>query len=127
MIVVDSSFLVALFHEKDEFHKKAIEDMRNYEKKRERFIISEHVLGETATVLLYYAGLKKAVSFIEYVVEYFEVHKNSEDYFQSVLSVFKKQKHELSYVDASVVSLANFYRCPAATYDKNILKEISTK
>lgn len=125
MIVLDSSFLVALFDESDSLHKKAVEDMREYEKKGEQFAISESILGETATVILYHAGLKQASAFLDYANENFSVFwTDGKEELSGIISIFKAQRRQLSYADASVIYFCRRVGGKPAAYDKNILKEL---
>ncbi len=124
MIVLDSSFLVALFHEGDTLHGQALEDARQFESRRERFVISDSVLGETATVLLYNADLIRSKAFIEYALENYDLFLPQRDDLAQILDIFLQQKKEISVVDASVIFLArNLHGIPAC-YDKNLLKHI---
>lgn len=127
MILLDSSFLVAFFHEKDKHHEEAKRKMREYEKEKKSFMITEHVLGETASVLLYYAGLKQAKEFIEHCKENLFIQGWSSDDREATIGIFENQKHELSYIDASLVYLSKFIQVPIATFDKNIIKELGRK
>jgi|SRR3989339_337774 len=127
MIVVDSSFLVAFFHNNDSQHEKAIEDMKKYDEGKEEFLITEHVLGETATVLLYYNGLKAANDFLEFSKDKCSIQGWDNEDFEATLKTFKNQKNQLSYIDCTVVYLARFLHIPVACYDKNILKAIESK
>lgn len=125
MIVLDSSFLVALFDESDSLHQKAVEEMKEYEQKGEQFAISESILGETATVILYKAGLKQASAFLDYAGEYFNIFWiDGKEEVLGIISTFKKQKHQLSYADATVIYICRRTGGKAACYDKNILKEL---
>ena len=124
MILVDSSFLIAFFHKKDSQHEKAIQDMKNYDEQKEDFLISEHVLGETATVLLYYNGLNATKQFLDFAQEKCTIPEWDSGDLHSALLIFKNQKNELSYIDTSVVYLARFLKLPVACYDSKILKEI---
>jgi predicted nucleic acid-binding protein len=125
MIVLDSSFLVALFDESDSLHEKAVGEMREYEKRGERFALSESILGETATVILYHAGLGQASAFLDYAGENFSIlWTDGKGELSGVISTFKSQKKQLSYADSTVVYLCRRLRCSAATYDKNMLREI---
>ncbi|MBI2079501.1 type II toxin-antitoxin system VapC family toxin [Candidatus Micrarchaeota archaeon] len=127
MIIVDSSFLIAFFHDQDSQHEKALSDMRGYDEQKEDFLITEHVLGEAATVLLYYKGLPSAETFLDFTEQKCKIKNLSNDDFQATLHTFKNQKNEISYIDASVVYLAKFLQLPVACYDENILKEINRK
>lgn len=123
MIVFDASFLVAFFNEDDAFHQKAVSEMKNFEKEAQ--IISDYVINETATVLNYKSGLKNAVAFIEGVrnKENTEIYHSDENDFENALEIFKKQKHRLSFTDASVIHLALATQSRIATFDGNMIKE----
>ncbi|MFP3950495.1 MAG: type II toxin-antitoxin system VapC family toxin [Candidatus Micrarchaeia archaeon] len=128
MIVLDSSFLVALFDESDSFHKKAIKDMQEYEKKGEQFAISESILGETATVILYHSGLKQASAFLDFANENFSIlWTDGKEELSGISVVFKNQKRQLSYADSSVVYFCRRAGGNPATYDKNILRELEPR
>lgn len=124
MIIVDSSFLVAFFNSEDDCHDKAIQEMKKYDEKKEEFMITEHILGETATVILYKKGLDAAKEFLDFAQQKCFIQGWENDDFQATLKYFKNQKHQLSYIDASIVFLARFLQCPVATYDEDIIKEI---
>ena len=125
MIVLDSSFLVALFDESDSLNKKAIKDMQEYESRGEHFAISESILGETATVILYHAGLKQASAFLDFANENFSVlWTDGKEELSGIISIFRSQKRQLSYADSSVVYFCRRAGGKPAAYDKNILKEL---
>ena len=124
MIIADSSFLVAFFDETDNQHKKAVEDMKRIEGENIDIMVNEHVLGETATVLLYHNGIEAAKIFLLYAKENFEIDTIDGEYRYATIEIFINQNKKLSYIDASVVHLARFLQLPIACYDENILKEI---
>lgn len=127
MIVADSSFLVAFFDEADSQHKKAVEDMKYIEEKKVDIMVSEHVLGETATILLYHASLGAAKLFLDYAQENFEIDPADGEHMPATIKIFINQNRQLSYIDASVVLLAKFLHLPVICYDENILKEIGSR
>ena len=124
MILADSSFLVAFFDETDNQHKRAVEDMKRIEEKNLDIMVSEHVLGETATVLLYHASLEAAKAFLDYAQENFEIDPVDGEHRLATIKVFVNQDRQLSYIDASVVFLATFLHLPVICYDETILKAI---
>jgi predicted nucleic acid-binding protein len=125
MIILDSSFLVALFDESDSLHEKAIEEMKEYENAGQGFTISESVLGETATIILYHAGLKQASAFLEYAIENFGIFWiDAKEELLGIISIFRRQKRQLSYADSTVVYLCMRMGGRAATYDKNMQREL---
>lgn len=124
MIILDSSFLIAFFKEDDSQHGQAVQDMKKYDENKEQMLITEHIMGETATVLLYYNGLDAAIEFLDFARDKCIIRNWNNEDFDSTLRHFKEQKHELSYIDASIVYLARLLRLPVACYDKDILDEI---
>ncbi|MBI5223133.1 PIN domain-containing protein [Candidatus Micrarchaeota archaeon] len=127
MILADSSFLIAFFDEADSQHEKAVKDMKKIEESSLDILVSEHVLGETATVLLYHAGLDSAKAFVEYAQENFIIDPADGEYRLATTTIFINQQWQLSYIDASVVFLAKFLRSDVICYDEKILKEINRK
>lgn len=127
MIILDSSFLIAFFKEDDRQHGQAVQDMKKYDENKEEMLITEHVMGETATVLLYYNGLDAAIGFLDFAREKCIIQNWDREEFHSALRYFREQKHELSYIDASIVYMAIFLHLPVACYDKDILDEIKER
>ena len=125
MILTDSSFLVAFFNENDNQHLRAIGDMKKYDEEKQEFLVTEHILGETATVLLYRNGVVAAKEFLDFAQEKCTVQRWESEDMHATLKRFKEQKYEISYIDASIVYLAKFLHLPVACYDENILKEIN--
>lgn len=126
-MIVDTSFLISFYDEGDSNHLRAVELMRRYEK--ERLLINDYVIGETATVLLYKKDLETALQFISIIEQtgtFKVIHMGSQD-FASCCSAFRKQKNQMSFIDASVVYLARLLNDGVATFDENILKEVDRK
>jgi len=57
MVLVDSSFLVALFKKDDDFHNQAISIFKELTEKKEKIIVPSIILQETLTVLTYKVNL----------------------------------------------------------------------
>lgn len=125
MIIVDSSFLIAFFNPSDTQHQNAIQDMKRYDNNKEEFLITEHVLSEIATVLLYKNGLEAATIFLDFAQEKCKLQIWDKGDRLATLEYFKDQKYELSYIDASIIYLAKFLGLSVACYDHNILKELN--
>ncbi len=122
-MIADTSFLISFYDKDDSNHSRAVELMRQYEKGR--ILINDYVIGETATVLLYKKGFDAALRFISIIEEtgtFKIIHMGNPD-FDSCISTFKKQKNQLSFIDASVVYLAQLLGEGIATFDENMLKE----
>ena len=127
MILVDSSFLVAFFNKDDAQHDKAIENMKKLDEDQEEFLITEQVLGETATVLLYRNGLDAAKLFLEFSKEKCIIQDWSDKDFAGALEIFENQTLQLSYVDSTLVHLAKILMVDLVCYYTNILKSIQRK
>ena len=127
MIVLDTSFLISFFNEADENHGEAVNQMKHYESKNERFLVNEHVISETSTVLLYKTGMKKASFFLDFIknTENFHPYFFGPDDFDNITGLFVKQKNQLSFADASVIYLAASTKSRLASFDKNQKKEFS--
>ena len=98
--------------------------MKKYDEQKQEFLITEHILGETATVLLYYNGLNAAIEFIDFSKQNCRIQNWDNEDFHTTLKYFKEQKNNLSYIDASIIYLAKLLHTPVACYDQNIMKEI---
>ena len=124
MRIADTSFLFAFYHESDLKHQKAVELMKLYEK--DGVLISDYILGETATLLLYRNSLEASLTFIKKAQETqtVKILKFSEPDFEGILEVFKNQKHEIGFIDASVVYLARTMGLDILSFDGNMWEEI---
>ncbi len=124
MIVLDTSFLVALFNDEDSFHSKALSDFVEVE--NEIQLISDYIALETATVLRNKKGLSAAVSFLNGIqaTKKIEIHHFDTSEFQLISKIFKEQVEQISFIDASVIYLAKQTNSTVATYDKGILKYV---
>ncbi|MFH2105803.1 MAG: PIN domain-containing protein [Candidatus Micrarchaeota archaeon] len=123
-MILDSSFLISFYDKDDSNHEKAISMMKNYVDRK--FLLSEYVIGETATVLLYKNGLEASKAFLETVqqAENFRIIFVSEDDFGKIIDIYKKQKHQLSFIDASLVYLARTTGSELISFDEDLLKEV---
>ena len=125
-MIVDTSFLYAFYNEEDPFHKEAMKILKESISKRVVFILPEYVLGETATLLLYRRNLDESIKFIDAMksTEFVEIFNFSPKDLDGIIEIYKKQKHQLSFVDTSVVYLAKIFDSKVATFDRNIVKEV---
>jgi len=122
-MIVDTSFLISFYNESDSNHEKAVQMIKE---KEHLLLLPEYVIAETSTVLLYKQDLKTSKEFLKAVEETRTMkilHVGSSD-FHNILEIFKNQKNQLSFVDASIVYYATKMRLDALCFDKNINKEI---
>lgn len=122
-MIVDTSFLISFYNKADSNHEKAVQLM----KENEHFLLfPEYVVAETVTVLLYKQNFKSSKRFLDIIENTKTIKILHIDYsdFQKILSVFKTQKNQLSFVDACIVHYATKLRLDILCFDKNIKKEI---
>jgi len=129
MLLLDTSFIVALFIEKDNLHKKALSLLPKIEE--ENCFITEDIVKELITVLNYKHStnetidimdkLKKEDSFIQILPEILGI-------FEQTFDVFKKlPSHKFSYADCLLISLSEFYNAKILTFDKKLNKILGQK
>lgn len=126
MIILDTSFIIALFKENDPAHNRAVGEMKKYEAEGKKFVINEHVLSKSIDILAQEAGLDKAKLFTEFVLENYHIQDSDIEDVHTILEIHKNQKQKLTYSDASLIFLSNYLGCPIATYNENLLKEIES-
>jgi predicted nucleic acid-binding protein len=124
-MILDTSILVSFYDLDDSNHQAAIELFKKHE--QSRLFLSEYIIGETITVLLYKKGLDSAKKFLEIIkeTESFRIITISENDFYSILDIFKNQKHQLSFIDASLVYFSKVLNMNVLTFDKNLLKVLN--
>lgn len=104
-MILDTSFLVALFIKEDELHEKAMDLIEKLE--NQKLLLPDRVLEETFTVLSY----KKGVKFALEVLNKLSINKDIINYrfneaeYETILRLIKKLKKRLSFVDYIVVYL----------------------
>lgn len=126
MIIFDSSVWVALFNDKDSQHEKA----KNLilvakEKNKELVVIPEHIVAETASVLLLKSGKETAEAFLEATLDNFaaRILLSDPELFWGTFSLFrKKENKKLSFVDASLLFLSSKYE--VVSFDRELEKAI---
>ncbi|MFH1785150.1 MAG: type II toxin-antitoxin system VapC family toxin [Candidatus Micrarchaeota archaeon] len=124
MIILDSTFLIALLNTSDPSHNKAVGEMRKYEAQEKTFVVNEPVLGKVASVINSEVGPEKAAIFVDYALENYKIHENEEDDIAAISNIMKNQKNKISYSDASLIYLSKFLNCPIATFNGNLQAEL---
>jgi len=121
VIVLDASFLVAFFNERDVHHPAAARVMQDIiEGAWGRALLPEYVFLEVATVLAIRLDLRTAVESGDILLASREVDFIAcSDIFQDALTVFRRQpRSALSFADAAIVAVARRENAPfVATFD----------
>ena len=126
VIVLDTSFLIALYLSEDSNHTEALKLFIN--DKNELFTISDLILEETLTVLNY----KKDIEFTRIVYSELLSTKNiiitsSAMDKNSIIDIFFSQKKQLSFQDASIVYQCLKTNARLFTFDNDMEKELEIK
>lgn len=126
MILLDSNVWIALFNKEDSLHGQASNDFTKIIERKEEIIVTDYVILEVATILQQRAGQEMANSFLEHVLsaEGILLINIDEMAFTQVVEFFKKDRHKLSFVDASIVILNKNMGVKILTFDKDLTKEI---
>lgn len=128
IVFVDASFLIALFNEDDEFHKKAKRIIKKLEKPSLRFLTSNIVLAETVNLTFRRLGPKMAKKF-------FAVFKKSSieeifvepGIFNKAYRLFfaQKSKRGLNFFDClHLATMRSFKIKTILSFDKGFTKEV---
>lgn len=128
-IFLDTSVLIALFVEKDVWHKKCIEKYKEYKNQRSIFFTNLFVLSELYTRILYDYG-KEALKVVINKVAKLQtadklrifqidagIFRNSEEV------MVKFSEHKLSFTDSSIYELGKTFKFDEIfTLDKGFKK-----
>lgn len=126
MTVLDSSVWVALFHESDSQHRKAVEAMRTV---GSSLLVPEYVVLETCTVLTKLAGRSSSEQFLDRVMKNKDAQLYIGDtvFFEDVLAIYRTPLSPiwaaLSFVDISLLVLSRSHR--VVTFDEALRKVIA--
>lgn len=124
-ILVDSSYLIALFRKDDLNHYLAIE---NKDVLNNHCFITNFVISEVLTVLAMKTDdmelVKLAFNYMNdnfTLIKEFHMHNFNYNVF-SLFSQYNSQKYDLSYVDSSLAYLSDVHGLKLLTFDKGFEK-----
>ena len=111
MVFLDSGFLIALVVKNDQYHSAADEKLKELIRDKVRLYISNYVLQETITRIVYAGGARFVKPFVKVVDELTDdgllnviwVDRNIHDL--AVKTLYKYSDHPFSLVDASIIAL----------------------
>ena len=109
-VLIDTSAFVALFVDKETYHKKVAKKYNDYRQQRAILFTSYYVLDELFTRLLYYKEIntKKHIRILKDSIAANEltVMQIDEAIFQKSLEIFLKfSEHKISFTDATTYTL----------------------
>jgi predicted nucleic acid-binding protein len=121
MVILDSSVWIAFLNKNDSQHQKAV---RVFNKLSPPVIMPEYIILEVASVLASRVKKELTDQFLElcFNSQEVEVLLSERGLFEQTVDFFKKAK-KLSFVDAQLLVLSNFY--PVITFDNNLSRAIN--
>ncbi len=122
-MILDSSFLVAMFLSEDGHHKEAVSASLAH--KNEKWIICDRVLEETFTVLMYKRGVLFGASAIDLLKQGLGLetcHLHPEEVVQ-IWENTKMASKKISFIDQVVIYLCKKHNAQPLCFDEQIIKE----
>ncbi|MBI2036474.1 type II toxin-antitoxin system VapC family toxin [Candidatus Microgenomates bacterium] len=108
-VFVDTSALVALFVDKEQFHLKVVRKYKEYRQARAVLFTSYYILDELFTRLLYYkVNIRKHIQKLKESIDTNEITvlQVDEAIFNKSIEVFLKfSEHKISFTDATTYVL----------------------
>lgn len=111
-ILVDTDAIVALLNEQDANHRKALEVVNFLVRNSLLFVISNHVFGESLTVVSKKVGHKEAVDYLHQVKGgLFEILRINEKLEDLAYNIFADQSSKnVSFIDCTNMAVLIRYR-----------------
>jgi len=128
MVFVDASFLIALFHQKDDFHQEAEKIIKKIEAESVCPLISNIVSAEAVNFIFRLKGQMAAQRFLAIIREnkIKEVFVDQESFAKSYQLLFvQKSKRGLSFFDClHLVTMKTLGIDTILSFDKGFKKEV---
>ncbi len=108
MIILDTSFIVSYFNERDENHTKAVELMESIANLKFGPVhMTDFIFDETVTVsFIRLKNLVKAVEIGNYLLKSLRIIEVEKTDFYKAWEIFRKQKNtDLSFTDCTTISV----------------------
>ncbi len=124
MVIYDSNIWIAYFNKRDSQHRKARELIGSTITK-EKIAVTEYILTETCSILLFNAGREIVSVFIEEVIRNkdIEIIYSDRAFFNQTLNLFQNSKEiRLSFIDTSLLFWSRFHE--VITFDAALGKAI---
>jgi hypothetical protein len=126
MIILDTSFIVSYFNERDRNHSKATELMQSIANtKFGPVYITDYIFDETVTVaFIRLKNLVKAVEIGNHLLKSSKIIQVEDKHFYNAWNLFKRQKTtDLSFTDCTTISVMQDNEIKnIATFDEDFKK-----
>lgn len=127
MVILDTSFLFALFVEQDSAHLKAVHFAKSLA--QENAFCSFLVFQELMTLMMSKLGSEAASKIGADILAQdsgIQILKIDQDYFEETVKLFEKlSPHKLSFVDVSLLVLAKKLEAKVLTFDQGLERALS--
>ncbi|KZX17620.1 type II toxin-antitoxin system VapC family toxin [Methanobrevibacter filiformis] len=101
-IFIDTSYVVALFVPKDQYHEQAKKILPTIDKKEK--ITCQSVINETITLINKKAGVEASKQVYKVILDYFTIITEDMDLYTDSMDILIKY-HKLSLTDSIIVNL----------------------
>lgn len=126
MILLDTSFLIAYFNQKDANHQKAMNSVQDIVgKKFGTPYMTDYIFGETVTVaLIKMKDLDRATRIGDYMLKALQTIRIEEDVFLAAWKIFHSQKGtRLGFTDCTTIATMKYHGINnIATFDEDFTK-----
>ena len=124
MLLVDSNVWIAWLVPSDSLHNRATAALEELIEKGANIAMSDHILAEVSTVLLYDEGREAANKFLELALgnQQLKIHTLSATEVREISEKFKKSSRKLSFTDEVLRFLSDKYGYTLLTYDADLAK-----
>ena len=116
-MIVDTSFLFAFYVLDDSNHERALSD---FKAASEQLIITDRILEELITALVYKQGIAFAMAVLEETRtnKAFEAYSVSREEQAGIFNLMKKVRRDLSFYDYSSIYLSHARKERLLSYDR---------
>ena len=104
-VILDSSFIIALYNESDVHHRKAMDLWPKIRTNENSYFISDHIFDEIVAVILRKAGKEKAKSIGQHLIESMNIINVDLPIFNETWKIFQQTELNLSFTDCTNIAL----------------------
>ncbi|MCL2687808.1 MAG: PIN domain-containing protein [Methanobrevibacter sp.] len=125
MIFLDSSFIIGLFVENDQWHDDALK-LSNYIDTKDELVISNLILSETITTINKKIGVESSEIVYNYIMDNFTIVTETKKLYPKAIKTLVKY-HNLSFADSvsiEIMKLMNIYEIASFDNDFDNKEEI---
>jgi len=125
LIFLDSSFIIGLFVENDQWHDDALK-LSNYIDTKDELVISNLILSETITTINKKIGVESSEIVYNYIMDNFTIVTETKKLYPKAIKTLVKY-HNLSFADSvsiEIMKLMNIYEIASFDNDFDNKEEI---